>query len=54
MGIPGDQYCKEIAVTLEDGKSHILEFQLHYRRDKWGREAFENGLFGYTAPLHKI
>ncbi|MFZ5450640.1 MAG: hypothetical protein ACOZF2_02025 [Thermodesulfobacteriota bacterium] len=53
LGIPGDQYVKEIDVTLEEGVSHILEFQPHYRRYKWGREAFENGLYNYTAYLHK-
>jgi hypothetical protein len=54
LGIPGDQYFKEVSVTLEDGESYVLEFQPHYRRYKWGREAFENGLFGYAASLHKI
>jgi hypothetical protein len=54
LGIPGDQYFKEVDVTLVDGESPILEFQPHYRRYKWGREAFENGLFGYAAYLHRI
>lgn len=53
LGIPGDQYFKEIDVTLEDGASYLLEFQPRYRRYKWGREGFENRLFGYAAYLHK-
>ncbi len=54
LGIPGDQYFKEVTVTLEEAESYVLEFQPHYRRYTRGREAFENGLFGYAAYLHKI
>ncbi len=53
LGNPGDQAFQEIDVTLEDGKSSVLEFKPRYRRYKWGREAFENGLCGYIASLHK-
>lgn len=54
LGIPGNQYYKEVNVTLEERQSHVLEFRPHYRRYTRGREAFENGLFGYAASLHKI
>ncbi len=54
LGLPGDQYFKEVDVTLQEGESYELDFQPHYRRYKWGREAFENGLCGYAASLKKI
>jgi hypothetical protein len=54
LELPGDQVVKETEVTLEDGKSYVLKFQPHYRRYKWGREAFENWLSGYAVHLEKI
>uniref|UniRef100_A0A7V4GAB9 Uncharacterized protein n=1 Tax=Desulfobacca acetoxidans TaxID=60893 RepID=A0A7V4GAB9_9BACT len=54
LGIPGDHYVKEVEVTLGEGESYLLEFKPHYRRYTRGREAFENGLFDYTALLRKI
>jgi len=54
LGIPGDHYSKELDITVAGGESYSLEFQPHYRRYKWGREAFENGLYAYSASLHKI
>jgi hypothetical protein len=52
LGIPGEQYFKEVNVTLKEGESYELAFKPHYRRYKWGREAFENGFCCYAADLH--
>jgi hypothetical protein len=52
LGLPGEEYFKEVTVTLKEGESYELAFTPHYRRYKWGREAFENGLCCYAADLH--
>jgi hypothetical protein len=54
FGIPGEEYSKEINLTLEEGETYLLHFKPNYRCYRSGRAAFELGVCGYTAFLNKI
>jgi hypothetical protein len=55
FGIPGEQYSKELNLTLQEGESYLLNFKPFYMRyPRGGRPAFELGLCGYNASLTKI
>lgn len=54
LGIPEEEYSREINISLEEGESYLLHFKPNYRCYRSGQQAFELGLYGYTVFLNKI
>jgi hypothetical protein len=54
FGLPGNNFYKELEITLEDGKTHILEFKPIYRLEMSGIRirSFIHGIHQYDVFLN--
>jgi hypothetical protein len=44
FALPCDSIRQEAGITLEEGKSYVLEFKPHYNRDRWIAQNYLKGI----------